>query len=54
MFDAVVSSVALQGYLDQSINGSSDTEVKVKGYVKLATEICLEWYTVHVAKGFHE
>jgi len=54
MFDAVVSSITLQGYLDQSVNGSSDTKVEVEGNVKLATEICLEWYTVHVAKGFHK
>ena len=54
MFDVVVSSVASQRYLHQSVNTVSDTEVKIKGNGELTTEIRLEWHSVNVTKGFHE
>ena len=54
MFDTVVGSIAFQGYLHQSVNAGSDTEVKIKGNGELATEVGLEWHTMHVKKGFYE
>jgi len=54
MFDAVIHSIAFKGYLHQSVNSGSDTEVQIEGDGELATEVSLEWHTVHVAKGFHK
>ena len=54
MFDAVVDTVMSEGCLNQSVNSSPDTEVEIKGDGELTKEVGLEWYTVHITKGFNK
>jgi hypothetical protein len=54
MFDAVVGIIAFQGYLNQSVNGNSDTEVEIKGNSELAMKVWLERYAMHITKCFHK
>ena len=54
MFDVVVDTVMSKGCLNQSVNSGLDTDVEIKGNGKLTKEVGLEWYAVHIAKGFNK
>jgi len=54
MFDVVVDTIMSQGCLNQSVNGSSDTEVEIEGNGELMKEVRHEWYAVHITEGFHK
>jgi len=50
----VVGAIVSKGCLNQLVNSSLDTEIEIKGNHELMKEVRLEWYTVHITKGFHK
>ena len=54
MFDAIVSTIMIQGNLNKLINSRSDSKVEIKGNGEFLKEVLPEWYTVDITKSFYK